>query len=90
MKMKHPATLIVVAAIVGSVVAACGNDHPAAQMSNTPPPPPSMPSSTQVNTGEFLTGYANATSETDTPIEVDGGVLTFTDASDTAAPVAIN
>jgi len=49
-----------------------------------------MPSSTQVNTGEFLTGYANATSETDTPIEVDGGVLTFTDASDTAAPVAIN
>jgi hypothetical protein len=89
MKMKRQATLIAVAAIVGSVVAACGNDHSTAQMSNTPPPP-SMPSNTQVDTGEFLTSYANQASETDTPLEVNGGVFMFTDISDTSTPVAVN
>ena len=89
MKLKRQSTLVVVAALVGSVVTACGNDNQSAQMSNTPPPP-SMPSGTQVNTAELLTHYANQSSESEAPLEVDGGVFTFTDLSDTATPVAIN
>jgi hypothetical protein len=91
MKLKRQSTLVAVAALVGSLVTACGNDNQSAQMSNTPPPPPpSMPSGTQVNTTEFLTSYTNQSSDTDAPLEINGGIFTFTDVSDTATSVALD
>jgi len=64
-------------------LAACGgNDQPNA--SSTPVPVPEM-----VDTAQVL-ALARATSETTSPFPVDGGLVTFSDTSETSVPILVN
>jgi hypothetical protein len=42
-----------------------------------------------IDTAQLLS-LAQATSETSTPFAVDGGLVTFSDTSETSAPISIN
>lgn len=64
------------------LVAACHDDHHGA----SPPPPPAT--SQSLDTAQVL-ALAQKSSETSTPIAVNGGALTLNDTSETSAPIAV-
>ncbi len=64
------------------LLAACHDDH-----NNTSTTPP--PTSVSDDTAQVL-ALAQQTSETSTPITVNGGAFTINDTSETSAPIAVN
>ncbi|MDB6086129.1 MAG: hypothetical protein JWN43_4010 [Gammaproteobacteria bacterium] len=70
------------AGLAVGLVAACHDDHHGA-----PAPPPST--SQSLDTAQVL-ALAQQTSETSSPIAVNGGALTLNDTSETSAPIAVN
>lgn len=73
-----------------AVLAAACNDHdnnkspPATQ--SAPPPPPAPLS---LDTAQVLV-VAQQTSESSTPLAVNGGALTLNDTSETSTPIPVN
>jgi hypothetical protein len=65
------------------LVAACGgDDHPNASA-------PTVPIPQMLDTAQVLS-LAQATSQTSTPFSVDGGLVTFSDTSETSVPILVN
>lgn len=72
-----------------SLLAACHHDNDASM--TTPPPtstPPPAMSGMALDTAQVL-ALAQVTSETSSPIAVNGGALTLTDSSETTAPISV-
>jgi hypothetical protein len=84
--MKLKIALIGAAAIAAAALSACGDHNSEASM---PTPPPSMPTSQQLDTAQVL-ALAQKSSEVSTPFEVDAGMLTLTDTSDSAEAISVN
>ncbi len=72
--------------LCAGLVAACHDDHNGA---SAPPPPPPPPASKSLDTAQVL-ALAQQSSETSTPMAVDGGALTLDDTSETSTPIAVN
>jgi hypothetical protein len=64
------------------LVAACHDDH------HRGSPPPPAPTSQSLDTAQVL-ALAQQSSETNTPVAVNGGALTLNDTSETSAPIAV-
>jgi hypothetical protein len=74
---------------VASVMTACHNNNDGS--STTPPPtatPPPTMSGMALDTAQVL-ALAQVTSETSSPIAVNGGALTLSDSSETTAPISV-
>lgn len=80
--MNHKLLLLGALGLTAGLVAAC-HDHTAA---TTPPPPP--PTSQSLDTAQVL-ALAQHTSETASPIAVNGGAVTLNDTSETTTPIAV-
>jgi hypothetical protein len=85
--MKYNFLLIGAWCAAASVVAACHNDN---NGSTTPPPsstPPPM-SGMVLDTAQVL-ALAQVSSETASPMVVDGGALRLNDTSESNAPISV-
>ncbi len=80
--MNYKRFLIGVVGLSVGLIGACHDDHHGA----TRPPPTT---SQALDTAQVL-ALAQQTSETSTPIAVNGGAVTLNDTSETSAPIAIN
>ncbi|MDP9013007.1 MAG: hypothetical protein M3O41_10200 [Pseudomonadota bacterium] len=80
--MNYKRFLIGVVGLSVGLIGACHDDHHGA-----PTPPPTT--SQSLDTAQVL-ALARQTSETSTPIAVNGGAVTLNDTSETSAPIAIN
>lgn len=70
--------------LTAGLLTACHDDHDNA---STPPTP--APTSVSDNTAEVLV-LARQTSETSSPIVVNGGAFIINDSSESSAPIAVN
>ncbi len=68
------------------VAAACHHDDNGSTPPATTPP---ASSAMALDTAQVL-ALAQATSETSSPLAVNGGALTLTDTSETSAPIGVN
>jgi hypothetical protein len=85
--MKLNIALIGAAAVAAAALSACGGgDNSQASMPSTPP---TMPTTQQLDTAQVL-ALAQKTSEVSAPFEVNGGMLTLTDTSDTTDAISVN
>lgn len=82
--MNYKTLLLGAVGLSAAWIAGC-HDHNGA--SNNPPPPP--PSNQSLDTAQVL-ALAQQSSETSTPVAVNGGALTLNDTSETSAPIAVN
>jgi hypothetical protein len=81
--MVHKIFYWTILGLSAGLVVGCGGDgHP-----NAAEPPVPIPQ--MIDTAQVLS-LAQATSETSTPFTVDGGLVTFSDTSETSAPISIN
>jgi hypothetical protein len=75
---------------LAAVLAAACHDH---DNNNPPttqaPPPPPPPAPLSLDTAQVLV-VAQQTSESSTPLAVNGGALTLNDTSETSAPIPVN
>lgn len=83
--MNYKTFLLGVVGLSAAWIAGCHDDHNGA--SNNPPPPPT--SNQSLDTAQVL-ALAQQTSETSTPVAVNGGAITLNDTSETSAPIAVN
>jgi hypothetical protein len=83
--MKLKIALIGAAAIAAAALSACGDHNSEASM----PTPTPTPTTQQLDTAQVL-ALAQKTSEVSTPFEVDAGMLTLTDTSDSAEAISVN
>ena len=92
--MKRTTVTIGVAAAVAAILAACGghDDSGGTPPASSTPPPTTTPPSTSLllTTNEFLKGYAEMPSDTDSPHVVNAGGLGFSDTSETSTPISVN
>jgi hypothetical protein len=79
--MNHRILLLGMLGLAAGLVAACHDDQ-----HHSPAPVP--PASQSLDTAQVLS-LAQKTSETDSPISVNGGALTLNDTSETSAPIAV-
>jgi hypothetical protein len=86
--MKLKIVLIGAAAIAAAALSACGGGDHNSQAS-TPSTPPTMPTTQQLDTAQVL-ALAQKSSEVSAPFEVNGGMLTLTDTSDTTDAISVN
>lgn len=71
--------------ISAALVGACHDHHGG----STPPPTSPPPATSQsLDTAQVL-ALAQQTSETSTPIDVNGGAVTLNDTSETTSPIAV-
>jgi hypothetical protein len=82
MNTKH--LLLGVVGLSAGLVTACHDDNQGAAMSA-----PIPPAAQSLDTAQVL-ALAQQTSETSTPIAVNGGALTLNDTSESSAPIAVN
>jgi hypothetical protein len=68
--------------LTAALAAACHDDHPSA-------PAPMQPTSQSLDTAQVL-ALAKETSETSSPLAVNGGALTLNDTGETSTPIAVN
>ena len=83
--MKLKIALLGAATIAAAALSACGDHNSEASM----PTPTPTPTTQQLDTAQVL-ALAQKTSEVSTPLEVDGGMLTLTDTSDSAEAISVN
>jgi hypothetical protein len=83
--MKLNIALIGAAAFAAAALSACGDHNSEASM----PTPTPTPSTQALDSAQVL-ALAQKSSEVSTPFEVDGGMLTLTDTSDTAEAISVN
>jgi hypothetical protein len=75
------------AVLAAACLSACGSGQSGGSASTPTQPPP--PQTDQLDTAQVL-AMAQRTSEVSSPLNVDGGVLTITDSSDTAEAISVN
>ena len=89
--MTSKIMLVGALALAGGLVAACSDSTyhapPAPPPSTTPPPPTTMTQS--LDTAQVL-ALARLSSETSSPIAVNGGALTLNDTSETSTSIVVN
>jgi hypothetical protein len=79
MKLKH--SFLLCAAISALSIAACSDS----QKTAAPQPPVTQ----SLDSAQVL-ALARSSSETSAPFQVDYGLVTFSDTSETSAPIAVN
>jgi hypothetical protein len=87
--MNRKLLLLGALGLTAVLAAAChdnSNNNPPATQSTPPPPPPAALS---LDTAQVLV-VAGQTSESSTPLAVNGGALTLNDTSETSAPIPVN
>jgi hypothetical protein len=82
--MKLKIALLGAAAVAAAALSACGDHESAGSVSM-----PTMPTTQALDTAQVL-ALAQKTSEVSAPIQVDDGMLTLTDSSDTAEAISVN
>lgn len=84
--MKLKTTLWMGVGLCAMTLAACSNnDHPNASL-----PPVAIPQTPQsLDTAQVLT-LAQKTSETGSPFQVNGGLITLSDTSETSPPITVD
>ena len=87
--MTHKATFVGALALTGGLVAACHDNSYQQPPTPTPTPTPSQSMSLSLDTAQVL-ALARQTSESSSPLAVDGGALTLNDTSETSGPIAVN
>jgi hypothetical protein len=80
--MSYKQCFLGVVGLTAGLVAACHDDHHGA-------PTPAPPTTQSLDSAQVL-ALAQQTSETATPIAVNGGAVTLNDTSETGAPIAVN
>jgi hypothetical protein len=85
--MMRKTALIGAAVLAAACLTACGSGHNGGSVFTPTQPPP--PQTDQLDTAQVL-AMAQRSSEISSPLNVDGGVLTITDTSDTAEAISVN
>lgn len=80
--MKTKVVIPLVGVVAGTLMTACGGG-------DSHPPVTQMQQPQSLDTSQVL-AQARVTSETAEPYQVDGGLLTLTDTSETSEPININ
>ena len=86
--MKSKLPLIGAWCVAASLLAACHHDNDGSMTAPPTTTTPPMTSAMALDTAQVL-ALAQVTSETSSPIAVNGGALTLTDSSETTAPISV-
>jgi hypothetical protein len=81
--MKGKIAVVTGVGVALGLVSACGGNDNSSGMHG------SMPTAMALDTSQVL-ALAKVSSETSSPTEIDGGMVTLTDTSDTSEPVEVN